>query len=428
MRILNVTGEYPPMEGGVGAYTAQLVAALAALGHENHVLTGCAPDLQPPEREADPGEGVTVHRTIKRWDVRGMAQVRRAIVRLAPDVINVQFEPAAYGMKGAIYFLPRILGRATPPVIATFHDLLEPYLFPKAGRLRPWTVAQLARSAAGIIVTNQEDKDAVARILHTGGAVEGPPTLRLIPIGSNIVADPLPDFDRERWRKRYGLGRDDLVVSFFGFMNRTKGIETLLEAASRINATRETGQRPVHLLFIGGRTGTSDVTNVRYADEVDALITTLNLDAYVHRTGFAEPSEVSAAFYAADLCALPYVEGANLRHGTLHAALTHGCPTITTTLGDETPELRDGEHVKLIPPEDSTALAEAILTLAGNEALRRQLGRGGEMLSRRFTWSRIAEDVAGLAEDVADLTEDVALPKGPLPRHHGRIDDHDREP
>ncbi|MEZ4516231.1 MAG: glycogen/starch synthase [Chloroflexota bacterium] len=33
-----VTGEYPPMEGGVGAFTEQLAQALAALGHEVHVI------------------------------------------------------------------------------------------------------------------------------------------------------------------------------------------------------------------------------------------------------------------------------------------------------------------------------------------------------------------------------------------------------
>jgi polysaccharide biosynthesis protein PslF len=345
-----------------------------------------------------------------------MGRVRRSIARLAPDVVNVQVEPAAYGMKAGIYFLPRVLGPDAPPVVVTFHDLLPPYLFPKAGRLRLWSVLQLARDAAGIIVTNREDETALRAGLGKGSERAAAP-LRLIPIGSNIVAQPVPGFDRARWRERYGLGRDDLVVSFFGFMNRTKGIETLLEATARINGTAQAEpaaeQKPVHLLFIGGRTGTSDVTNARYADDIDALMATLTLDAYVHRTGYADASEVSAAFYAADICALPYTEGANLRHGTLHAALAHGCATITTSPTLPTPELRDGENVMLIPPGNEVALAEAVRRLARDPALRRRLGEAASALARRYTWPQIAEEVMALMET--------------LPRH-GRIgtDDHPR--
>jgi glycosyltransferase involved in cell wall biosynthesis len=401
LRIVTITGEYPPMEGGVGAYTARLASALAAQGHESHILTGALPSGQPAASEADTGKGVTVHRTIERWDLPGMAQVRRSITGLAPDVVNVQVEPAAYGMKAGIYLLPRLLGRSAPPVIVTFHDLLPPYLFPKAGRLRAWSVTQLARHAAGIIVTNREDEDALRTALRTRERLSEGLPLRLIPIGSNIVAESLPSFDRSDWREHHGLDRDALVVSFFGFMNRTKGIETLLEAAAHINGRAGAGQRPVHLLFIGGRTGTSDATNARYADKIDALITSLKLEAYVHRTGFAESSEVSAAFRAADLCALPYTEGANLRHGTLHAALAHGCPTITTMLAGATPELQDGENVLLIPPQNPGALAEAILTLSADPALSRHLGHAAERLAARFTWSRIAEEVATFAQELA---------------------------
>ncbi len=39
MRIGLVTGEFPPMEGGVGAFTDQLARSLAALDHEIHIIT-----------------------------------------------------------------------------------------------------------------------------------------------------------------------------------------------------------------------------------------------------------------------------------------------------------------------------------------------------------------------------------------------------
>ncbi len=39
MRIGMITGEYPPMQGGIGAYTRILAGEMAAQGHEVFVLS-----------------------------------------------------------------------------------------------------------------------------------------------------------------------------------------------------------------------------------------------------------------------------------------------------------------------------------------------------------------------------------------------------
>jgi len=39
MRIVLITGEFPPMQGGMGDFTNELGKALAELGHEVHVIT-----------------------------------------------------------------------------------------------------------------------------------------------------------------------------------------------------------------------------------------------------------------------------------------------------------------------------------------------------------------------------------------------------
>jgi hypothetical protein len=39
MRVGFVTGEYPPMQGGVGAFTREVARAMIAQGHEVSVLT-----------------------------------------------------------------------------------------------------------------------------------------------------------------------------------------------------------------------------------------------------------------------------------------------------------------------------------------------------------------------------------------------------
>ena len=382
MRIGIITGEYPPMEGGVGAFTQELSLALRDLGHQIHILTTGTGAACGGTVEA----GLMVHRMVPQWGLPGIRQAYDWLRALSPDVVSMQYEAAAYGMKSWITALPRFLQRSPhPPLVITFHDLLPPYLFPKAGPLRQWSVRQMARRADSCILTNREDQQALTPVLGP----TAPPT-RLIPIGSNIATELPPDYNRERTRNRYGFGPEDLVVGFFGFMNRSKGIETLLEAVTHL---RDAGH-PIHLLLIGGRTGTSDAANTRYADEVDELIRDLHLESRIHRTGFADQQDVSAALRAIDVCALPYRDGANLRRGTLHAALAHGCAIVTTTPNVSVPELQNESGALFVPPEAPSALAEAILRLGSDLDLRQRLSTTAAKLAGRFSWPAIAAETA----------------------------------
>ncbi len=380
MRIGMITGEYPPMEGGVGDFTHELSRALHAQGHEIHILTTSLSSTPPYLTE----NGLNVYRQIDDWGWGIHTRINQWVEAVKPELLNLQYQAAAYQMKGQVLLYPRQRSSAIPLVV-TYHDLLPPYLFPKAGPLRQWSVRQLAQRSDGVIVTNPGDYDTLTQqFAHLATPMQ------LIPIGSNIAPEPPPGYTPADWRAAHGFAPEDLLIGFFGFLNRSKGVETLLEALSRLRAA----EAPAHLLFIGGRTGTSDVTNAAYADEIDHAVVYLDLEEYVHHTGFAAPAEVSAALLAVDVCALPYRDGASLRHGTLHAALAHGCAIVTTTPQDEMLQLRDDENVVLFPPDDPAALTEAIHRLWRDPEARARLGRGAVALAQEFSWDAIAARTA----------------------------------
>jgi glycosyltransferase involved in cell wall biosynthesis len=115
-------------------------------------------------------------------------------------------------------------------------------------------------------------------------------------------------------------------------------------------------------------------------------------------TGFLPPDQVTAGFLATDVCALPYVEGASLRHGTFMAALAHGRAIVTTQPLVPLDELRDGENVLLVPPNDAGALADGIRRVMADSALCARLERGAAELAQQFTWDRIAARTAEVYE------------------------------
>src|SRR5258708_32127481 len=170
MRIGFVTGEYPPMQGGVGAFTRELALALISQGHEIAVLTD---QRVPPDNR----NGINVSCRVASWNRASLFAVRQWAQDNRLDVVNIQYEAAAFKMSQLVHFLPRLIGRT--PVVTTFHDLLVPYLFPKAGPLRYKALLSLARNSNGVIVTNLQDKQRLRSQLD----IE---CLANIPIRSNI--------------------------------------------------------------------------------------------------------------------------------------------------------------------------------------------------------------------------------------------------
>lgn len=381
MRIGLIAGEYPPLQGGLGDYTRRLALALAELGHEPHVLTRFVAGAPAIEREG----GVTVHRLVTAWNWETRRRIEGFNRLFRPDVLNLQYQAAAYRMHPAINLLPGALAKHTPTVV-TFHDLRVPYLFPKAGFLRWKSIVMMAKGASACIATNVEDRDTLLQ--------EGVREVAMIPIGSNIVPASLEGFDRAAWMRAQGVADDVVLIGYFGFMNESKGGETL------IRALRELRQRGLNvgLLHIGGQIGDSDPTNMVYAAHLQRLAVELGVHDHVYLTGFLDERGVSEAFAACTCVALPYRDGASFRRGTLMAALAHGCAIVTTTPRVALPELLDETNALLTPPDDVPTLAQAIERVINDDALRRRLQAGAVELSKCFQWDAIAGQTVRLFE------------------------------
>ncbi len=405
LKIGIVTGEYPPHQGGVGDFTREIAHALADLGHEVHVIThinarseGFREAPRSEAERAKPFGSLTVHPIISSWNFQSLISIRQLAHNLKLDLLNIQYQAAAYGMTPPIHFLPLVAG---VPSVMTFHDLRVPYLFPKAGALRWQAILLLAKTSKGVIVTNPEDRLTLEKNLWNADDADS--TLRNadklieIPIGSNIKVNPklqTPNSKNEA-RRKYGIGEDDVVIGYFGFLNSSKGGETLFRALAQLPIPLHFATGTVvtnyKLLLIGGRTGTSDLTNQAYADQLDALANELGILDRIIRTGYLSPEDTTQAFFACDMMAMPYEDGASFRRGTFMACLAHGMPTITTQPSVPLPQLKHGGNVYLISPGSPISLSSAIMELANDSNLRAQLSRGALELSDLFTWDKIAK-------------------------------------
>ena len=404
MRILFLTGEFPPMQGGVGDCTNEIAQALAALGTDVRVLTSVRavgsqrPALSPSFLRVNSVEGsaVEVQPIVEQWNWSSLRVIARTIREFAPEIAHIQYQTAAFGMHPAIDFAPRFLKSLKTKFVTTFHDLRVPYLFPKAGRVREWVTRELARSSDTVVATNDEDHARLPtwRVRH----------LSLIPIGSNIPTAEPRDYQTTAWRAQLGVRDDETLLCYFGFLKESKGTETLIRALARVANAK--------LLMIGGQIGASDPTNIAYLSKIKSLISNLELTDRVQWTDYTPPEIVTANFRSADICVLPYRDGASYRRGTLMAALAHGCAIVTTTPrvivgatgSSPLPVLRDGANCLLVPPDDPRALADAIQRAIASPELRAKIGVGARELAQHFTWDRIAQQHLELYWQIANRT------------------------
>lgn len=378
MRIGIVTGEYPPMQGGVGAYTRILAGELAKQASEVAVFSSKG------AQSTDHTNLVSVTNNINKWDIWSLLAIREWVHSHKIDILNIQFQTAAYGMSPWIHLMPQVVN---VPTVTTFHDLRHPYLFPKAGSLRDAVVMHLAKHSNGVICTNHEDDQRLNSI----------PSRVLIPIGSNIQAALPVGFSPDEWRRRVGVSEDEFLIGYFGLFNQTKGIEVLLEAVSLL---RKLGH-PLKLIMIGGGLGTADPTNAAYLDGLHQQAMRLGLKEVIHWTGYLEhEADVGAYLSASNLIVLPFKDGASFRRGSLMAAIQYGCPIITTIPSVEISSFRDMGNMMLVRPDNTQALTEGIDMLITNEGMRIHLKQGATALRDEFRWETIAAKTLAFFDQV----------------------------
>ena len=362
------------MQGGVADYTRELGRALVELGCDVAVLTS----VDATKGWVEPG--IEVFPRIERWGWNVWSELDRVVDNWQPDVVHIQYQTAAFAMHPAINLWTRWSHHPQVLTAVTFHDLLVPYLFPKAHwlGLRRRVTHTLAKGADLAITTNPEDTLALHPVR---------PDLAEIPIGSNILCAPPPDFDRATTRKQWGIPADAPLLCYFGFLNASKGGEMLVDVLA--NLVKQ--GYDAHLMMIGGRVGASDPTNYAYLQLVEARSERLSLTQRLHWTGHVPAPLVSAAFLSSDLCLLPYQDGASYRRGSFMAALEHGMAIVTTPPRVPYPDLVDGETLLLAPPDDADALTAACVRILSDPELRSRLGDNARALSRQFSWQSIAK-------------------------------------
>ena len=364
MRVLVVSGIWPPDVGGPASHAPEIAAGLAGRGHTVEVVTTAdtAPATQPyrvrwVSRALPPGMrhaavSALVARRARHADVVYAASMvgrstTGAAVARTPLVVKVSGDPAyERSLRRGLYS-------------GTLADFQHAHVGAPARALRTWRTLTTARAAHLVCPS-----EFLRGIVLTWGVA--PERVSVVP---NAVPPIAPSAPRDELRARFGMDGDTLA--FAGRLTPAKALDVAFDAMSQLDG--------VTLLVAG--------------DGEERARLEARAPANVRLLGGVDRHTVVDLLAAADAVVLSSA-WENFPH-VLVEALAAGTPIAATAVGGVPEIVADGENGLLATPNDPGALAQAIRRVLDD---RVRLAAGARSSAERFAPERVLDRLEAILE------------------------------
>ena len=363
MRIAVFSEVYWPMISGVGVTLDRLVRGLTERGHAVRVYTASYPlppgATDPPEVHRSPSIPLFLYPDVQ-WAFPRQREIVADLRRFRPNLIHVATE-FALGLAGI-----KAAGQLGVPVIASAHTDYQKY----ADRYGVAWVLQMGWIYLRWFYGHADRVLAPSRIygrflntqgiLHTGLWTRG--------------VDPAefhPRFRSEAWRSRFGVGPEDLLVTYVGRLAREKDLGRLLAAWRDLGSRRGRAQ-----LVLVGRGPLEDELRRRAVPGV-------------HLAGLVTGLTLSQAYASADLFVFP--SATETFGNSLLEAMASGLPSLAVHAGGVPEFAEHGRNAWLVRPHDTAMLGAGLVRLLEDPGLRGRLAAGAQATARARRWDAIHE-------------------------------------
>jgi glycosyltransferase involved in cell wall biosynthesis len=243
----------------------------------------------------------------------------------------------------------------------------------------------VVNNSKAVISISQYTYDMVEQLIS-------PKRHQVIGLGVNPEKVAPEDFDVAAFRAAQGIRPDETFLFAVGRLVERKGYHVLIEA---VNQLVKQG-KAVHLLLAG--TGPQ-------RDALQAQINAAGIAEQAQLVGFVPDEALSQYMKAADVLLMPSVmdrtgdtEGLGL---PTVEAMANGTPVIASNIGGILDIVKHEQTGLLVPPDDPTALAQAINRLIEDPALQQSLISNGLALTENeFSWRQIARQTLNVFHNI----------------------------
>jgi len=350
--------------GGVQSHILQLAEVMRERGHYVSVLAPSSPHVTLPDYVVSGGKAVPIpyngsvarlrfgpatHRMVKRWLAAGDF-----------DVLHLH-EPNAPSLSLLALMI------ADGPIVATFHTSTTKSLGLSMfqGILRPWNEKIMGRIAVSDLARRWQIEALGSDAVQIPNGVD---------VASYTCAPLLPEYPRP--------GK---TVLFLGrFDEPRKGMAVLLAA----------------LPSLVERFADIEILIVGRGDEDELREQAGDLAGHLRFLGQVDDATKASALRSADVYCAPNTGGESFGI-VLVEAMAAGTPVVASNLDAFRRVLEDGAAGLLVPIEDPGALAEAVVTVLTDDALRAGNVAAASEAVRQYDWQVVADDITMVYETVA---------------------------
>ena len=320
------------------AHTKKWCAWFVSRGHEVHVVSFCNEEidgvkLHYVETGANAGGGDSQ----KLKYLLKAGAVRKIVKKIAPDIVNVHYA-TSYGTVAALAGLKNT-------VLSVWGS--DIYEFPKKSPLHRAMLQFSLAKAAHLFSTSQAMADEAANYT--------PKPFDITPFGVDMALFSPQKRTRED---------DSFVIGTVKTLAPAYGIDVLLRSAAQV--MKEYPEIPLKVRIAGkGPNG----------QEYRSLATELGLDPIVTWLGFIPQCQAAEEWANMDVAVV--CSNAESFGVSAVEAQSCGCPVIVTDIPGLMEATKPGQTSIVVPRQDTQAIADAIVKLYRDAALRKQMGAAG---------------------------------------------------
>lgn len=361
-------GTYPPRECGIATFTCDTTNAIARLNPRSGSYVIAVNDSG---RSYQYNENVVF--TIDQDDHSSYVKAAAFINNSAAEIVNIQHE---YGIFGGLWGdnLLFLLEHLKKPVVTTFHTTLpEPDFYVR--RLTQF----IAHYSEKVIGLTQKSID----LLTDEYGIDDSKL--------KVVFHGVPDVRKvstQHFKKLFNV-EDRLVISTFGLINSSKGIEYMIDALPSIIS-----HHPDVIYLVLGQT--HPVVRQRegesYRQQLAEQVKRLGLEDYVVFVNrYLSFNDLVKYLLATDVYVTPYLNKNQIVSGTLAYAVGCGKAIVSTPYLYAEEALAEGRGI-IVDFKDSRAMARAVNHILSDKAFKAKLEAATYKYGRRMIWSVVAKE------------------------------------
>jgi len=249
-------------------------------------------------------------------------------------------------------------------------------------RLNPFEVKLVNRWLKKMICVSEGVKKSFIR--------QGVDKSKCVVVYNGIAVEAVPDASRQVIRKMWGITGEDILLGAVGSLIKRKRISDLIEAFAELNNPMISPLSKCRLKCIIVGDGPEK-------DKLQKQVLKMGLQDKVVFTGFQ--SDAISYINAFDILVMAS-EKEGLPRVILEAMLM-GKPVIACDIAGPSELIVDGETGFLVPAGQTKAIANAMLSLTKDSALRDQMGeRAKERVIKNFPVEKYASSVNKIFEEL----------------------------